>query len=148
MIDLGSIYRNPTIPEDYYYVKIIHLATDEVPGCSKPRVLVRLKPWWEHGLKKDIALYAIIHPTEAARFHYGNFLNTFRREPNETVEELLYRWGCVQVHTARYGETAYSAVKWIYQLPSVKRHVGSIEQDELDRHVYRRPSMPENYPGL
>jgi hypothetical protein len=73
MIDLSSIYRNPLIPEDFYCVKVIHLETEEISGYSKPRILVRLKPWWEHGLKGDIALHVIIYPTEASRFHYENF---------------------------------------------------------------------------
>jgi hypothetical protein len=44
MIDLSSIYHNPIVPEGYYYVQVVHLETDDVPGCKKPRILLNWNP--------------------------------------------------------------------------------------------------------
>lgn len=42
----------------------------------------------------------------------------------------MNRWGCVRVYDTYYGETEYSAVKWIYQLPAVREIVAKIYEEE------------------
>lgn len=76
MIDLSSIYRNPRIPERYYYTKLVTLETEDDESYDRPRIFVKLKLHPQHRLG-NIILSAIIHPTENATYHYVNFLNTF-----------------------------------------------------------------------
>lgn len=140
MIDLSSIYHNPIVPEGYYYVQIVHLETDEVPGCNKPRILVKLEPWWEHDLGEDILFTAIVYPTEAARFYYENFQNTFLKSKEEPVVQALNRWGCVQILNTRFDNTEYSSVKWIRQIPKAKKTIAHILKQDPKKFV--RTTIP------
>jgi hypothetical protein len=140
MIDLSSIYHNPIVPEGYYYVQVVHLETDDVSGCKKPRILVELEPWWEHDLDSDTRFSAIVYPTESARFYYENFQNTFLKNPNEPVEQALHRWGCVQILNTRYNQTEYSSVKWIRQIQAAKKTIAHILKQEPKKFV--RTTIP------
>jgi len=138
MIDLSSIYRNPIIPEGYYYLKVIDIQTEPYQDCVMPRIQVRLQPHPDDGFDKELTLSAIVYPTEKAKYFMLNFLNTFLENDETNVEKVLHRWGCVRVYTAEYGESQYSAIKWIYQTPITRRNIEHIYEEEREQMRYRR----------
>jgi hypothetical protein len=130
MINPCSIYRNPQIPSGYFYAKVIDLQTEPMEGYVMPKVLVKLKLHSDHGLGDNVVLSAIVYPTPKAKFFYMNFLNTFLTNDEVDVEKVKNRWGCIKVYPTKYGQTEYSAVQWIYQLPPVKQQIAKIIADE------------------
>jgi len=130
MLDIGSIYHNPQIPPGYYYIKVVDLQSEPMDGYTMPKVLVRLKLHSDHGLGDDVVLSAIVYPTPNAKFIYMNFLNTFLQNHETEIEKVMNCWGCIKVYSAQYGEAEYSAVRWVRQIPDVKRIIAKITADE------------------
>ena len=130
MLDIRSIYYNPQIPTGFYYVKVIDVQTEPMEGYVMPKVLVRLRLHPNHGLGDNVVLSAIIYPTPIAKLFYMNFLNTFLQNHETEIDKILNRWGCIKVYKAKYGESEYSAVQWIFQLPAVKQQIAKIIADE------------------
>lgn len=130
MLDTRSIYRNPQIPQGFYYVKVVEVQVEPMDGYVMPKVLVKMKLHSDHGLGDDVVLSAIVYPTPKAKFFYMNFLNTFLTNDEVDVEKVQNRWGCIKVYPAKYGQTEYSAVQWIYQLGPVKQEIARIYEEE------------------
>jgi hypothetical protein len=134
MLDTCSIFRNPKIPQGYYYVKVIDLQTAPMKGYNQPIVLVKLKLYPNDNIDKDVVMSAVIYPTEKAKYHYLNFLNTFLRNDEKDLDIVMNRWGCVKIYDAVYEHIEYSAVHWIFQLPQAKQCIAKIEEEEAEEN--------------
>jgi hypothetical protein len=141
MIDRSSIYRNPVIDDGYYYMKVIEVQTEPYPNCVMPLIQVRLQPHPEDDFAKDCTFSAIVYPTEKARFHMMNFLNTFLKNDEADIGKVLHRWGCVQIYTAKYGKTQYSAVHWVFQTSITKQNIDRIYEEEREQERMRYPRV-------
>ena len=127
MIDLSLIYRNKRIPKGYYFAKVTDIATEEL-GQNRPRIYVALKigPMHEEG---GTILHSIIHATDASIYFYKNFVFTFLIRGNR-FHEAIGKWGCIEVCNAKYDETRYSTVKYIWQPWRVRTQTHQIAQEE------------------
>jgi hypothetical protein len=141
MIDRSSIYFNPVIDQGYYYMKVIDIQTEPYPDCVMPLIQVRLQPHPEEGFAKDCTFSAIVYPTSQARYHMMNFLSTFLKNEETDVEKVLHRWGCVQIYTAQYGKSKYSAIHWIYQTSITQRNIERIYEEEREQMRCRRDAI-------
>lgn len=121
-IDLSAIYRNPRIPEGYYFAKVEDVIEQNL-NDEYPLVQVRLKLWDE--TVRGVQLASILHPTAKCRFFHENFTATFRIDAPHCFAKG--KWGCIEVYDANYQGTCYSAVKFIYQKADVKRKVIALE---------------------
>jgi hypothetical protein len=124
-------------------MKVVDVQTEPYQNCVMPLVQVRLQPHPEDGFKKDFTLSAIVYPTEKAKFHMLNFQNTFLKNDETDVEKVLHRWGCVQIYTAQYGKSQYSAVHWIFQTSITKENIARIFEEEQERMRYRCPQVSD-----
>ena len=128
MVDLSCIYHNPLIPAGYYFVKVMHLDTEQVPGYERPRIQVRLWVHPRHEIGDDVYLDTIIHPTDKSIYRWINFRDTFL-DQDEILLDAVGRWGRVAVEDAEYQGTEYSSVKWIRQTELAGLEVRRIVQD-------------------
>ena len=127
MIDLSSIYKNPRIRKGYYFVKVMDIATEEL-GLNRPRIYVELKIGPMHEESRT-NLHSIIHATDAAVYFYKNFIFTFLIR-NNRYHEAIGKWGCIEVLNAKYGETKYSTVKYVWQSRERRNQIYQIMQEE------------------
>ena len=130
MIDLSSIYRNPRLPQGYYFTKVIDIDTEEV-GLDRLRIEVTLRVGSIHDQQAGTRLSSIIHPTGRAVYYFKNFISTFLVRGNRYFE-AVNRWGCIEVYDAQHGKTRYSAVKYVYQPHSVRLRTHEIEEAEKE----------------
>lgn len=121
-IDLSAIYRNPSIPEGYYFAKAVEVIEEHV-GDEYPLVQIRLKLWDES--LRGTELVCILHPSAKCRYFHENFISTFRIDAPPRFAQG--KWGCIEVYDASYCGTRYSAVKFVYQTADVKRKVIALE---------------------
>ena len=135
MADLSAIYRNPRIPPGYYFAKAIEVNTENIAGYERPLVFVRVQIHPDHKLGDHVVLTNIIHPTEASRFYFINFVNTFIGFETHDLSLSLNRWGSIEVYDAKYQKTMYSAVKWIYQTREVRSKIADIYRREQEHPV-------------
>ena len=115
MIDNSIIYKNPIVPNGYYYMKVVSVE-DEEANYIFPKLLIRLTLHPNYIFPDDYVFSSILHPTQMSYFHYKNFFNTFMLgEYLDDFHKALGRWGSVRIEQAQYCETQYSAVKFVYQ---------------------------------
>ena len=108
-----NIYANPVIAPSFYWAKVVDLRAEQVDD-GRPRLHIRLQIGPMHEAAAGLTLASIIHPTEAARFYFVNFVNAYRiAGPN--YEQAIGRWASVQVSPAKYQGAEYSAVKYTHQ---------------------------------
>jgi len=114
MIDNAIIFTNPTIPEGYYYVKVISIE-QEPANFEYPKLLIKLKLHRMYGIIEDDTLAAIIYPTEKSLFHYKNFIRSFIiYNEDRSFDTIPDVYGTIQVSRANYEDTIYSSVKFVY----------------------------------
>ncbi len=131
MIDNYTIYLNPIIPPDFYYAKIIHLET-EPAAFQFPKILTKLSIHPIHHLPENTILTSIIHPTNKSREHFEKFVHTFLNPDERDVSMADGRWGSIWVYNAKYDETEYSSVKFVFQPIKVKLAVWDIYEREKE----------------
>ena len=121
-IDLSSIYKNPRIPAGYYIAKITDVIEEPIKD-EFPRVQVTLKIWDKE--ERGTELTSILHGSAKCKYYHKNFFATFRFDVAHSLAKG--KWGCIEVYDAKYMQTEYSAVKYIYQKPEVKQKVIALE---------------------
>lgn len=115
MIDNSEIYKNPIVPSDFYFMKVISVQ-DEEANYIFPKLLVRLKLHPGYEFPEDYVFSSILHPTQMSYFHYKNFFNAYMLgEKLDAFDKAIGRWGSIKLEQKKYGETQYSAVKFVYQ---------------------------------
>lgn len=108
MIDTSAIYRNPVVPDGFYYMKVVHIDTESAQYIF-PKMQIRLVPPPDYGMPEETVFSVIIHPGEPSFWLYRNFCNTFilgcqtpmpttlppskRRNPNSPCAPILVHFG-------------------------------------------------------
>jgi len=122
MIDNSIIYKNPIVPNGFYFMKVIRVQ-DEPADYLFPKLLITLQPHPQYEMEEGIEFASILHPTHKSYWHYKHFFNTFMLD--EVVfefEKAVGQWGSVKLEQSQYGETVYSAVKFVHQPLPVRMH--------------------------
>jgi hypothetical protein len=123
-----SIYANPVIVPGFYWSKVVDLRAEQV-GEGRPRLSARLQIGPMHEAAAGVTLASIIHPTDAARFFYINFMNAYRIA-GTNYEQTIGRWASVGVYTADYQGTRYSAVRYTHQPLLIRTNAMILERAE------------------
>ena len=126
MIDNSIIYKNPIVEDGFYFMKVVSII-DEPANYLFPKLLIKLKPHSQYEMDENIEFASILHPTHASYWHYKNFFNCFMLgEVVFEFEKALEQWGSVKVEQSKFGETVYSAVKFVYQPIPVRMHSSNL----------------------
>ena len=114
MIDNNILFKNPIIPEGYYFAKILNIDT-EPSNYIYPKILLKLQLHQKYELGSNNIFYSIIHPTDDSYYHYKNFFNSFMlRQETDKLEEAIGAWGSVEICNSEFNDTKYSTVKFVY----------------------------------
>ena len=115
MIDNNILLKNPLIPPNYYYAKVIDVEA-EPANHYFPKLLVTLELHPMYCLPPNTYFRAILHPTDRSFYHYKNFFITFM--PGKNTDELnqaVGTWGSIKIYNTEFADTKYSAVRFCYQ---------------------------------
>jgi hypothetical protein len=123
-----NIYANPVIAPGFYWAKVVDLRAEQVDE-GRPRLHIRLQIGPMHEGAAGLTLASIIHPTDAARFFYINFMNAYRIA-GTNYEQAIGRWASVGVYTADYQGTRYSAVRYTHQPLLIRTNAIILERAE------------------
>ena len=112
MIDNATVFNNPTIPDGYYYAKIISIE-QEPANFKYPKLLIKLKLHRMYGI--DDTLTAILYPTEKSLFHYKNFIRSYIMYTDHcSFDEIPDVYGSIEICRTKYEETMFSSAKFVY----------------------------------
>jgi len=115
MIHNGEIYSNPVVPSGFYFMQVVSVE-EEPSEYLFPKLLVRLVAHPQYELPDGTLFTAIIHPTPASYGRYKNFFNTFMLGiPVDDLQKAIGYYGSVRLEQSKYGQTTYSAVRFVYQ---------------------------------
>ena len=96
--------------------------------------MIRLVLHPNYKMDKDYVFSSIIHPSQNAYWHYKNFYNTFMLGQNVyDLDKAIGVWGSVRLDTCTYGETVYSAVKFVYEPLAVRLKALEIGAEEKEK---------------
>jgi hypothetical protein len=136
MIDTGVIYRNPVVPDGFYYMKVVHKDT-EPANYLFPKMLIRLVPLPDYEMPAGTTFHVILHPGAPSYWHYKNFYGTFMLgEYIDDLQEAIGQWGSVKVQQMEYNGTLLSSVKFIYQPLEVRRiswRISKLERQKMEK---------------
>jgi len=129
MIDNSRIYQNPIVPNGFYYMKVVSVE-NEPAHYIFPKLLIVLTPHPKYGMEDSIEFASILHPTQASYWHYKNFFDCFMLgEIVFEFEKAVGQWGSVKLEQSTYGETVYSAVKFVHQPIPVRIHSSQVSSE-------------------
>ena len=115
MISNSTIYQNPIVPDDYYFVKVVNIES-ETANYIFPKMMIRMVLHSGYKMDKNFEFASILHPTQASYWHYKNFFNTFMLEERlDDYEKAVGQWGSVKMEQKEYGGSVYSDVQFCYQ---------------------------------
>ena len=135
MIDNAIVFDNPTIPDGYYYAKVVSI-NQEPANFQYPKLLIKLKLHRMYGIEDD-TLASILYPTEKSQFHYKNFIRSFIIYNKDlSFDTIPGVYGTIEVSRTKYEETTYSSVRFVY-MPrwAMMEAIQLTRQDEEDGHV-------------
>jgi len=129
MINNSKIYQNPIVPNGFYYMQVISIQQEPATYLF-PKLLITLKPHRQYGMEDRIEFASILHPTQASYWHYKHFFNCFMLgDPTEALDKAIGQWGSVKLEQSKYGETVYSAVKFVHQPLPVRMHSSQLSSE-------------------
>ena len=113
MIDNSIIFKNPIIPNGYYFAKIKDIET-EASDYIFPKILVQLELHKDYGFTDNI-FHAIIHPTQNSYYHYKNFFNSFMITKSiDKLKEAIGLWASIKIYKSDFQGSEYCFVKFVY----------------------------------
>jgi len=131
MIQNNIVFNNPTVPQGYYFMKLVGIEAEPV-GSHFPKLLITLEPLCSYELPKEALFRTILHPTPKSFFHYQNFFWTyFVGMPINDFEGAMGRWGCVEIYRSVFEDIEYSAVRFCYQPIRIRVQAARLMKDEM-----------------
>lgn len=122
MINHSSIFDNPVVPDDFYFMKCNKIDI-EVVNHIFPKMQIELVPYPDPRIPQGAIFYSVLYPGEKSDWIYKNFYNTYMLGAyTDELHKAIGMWGSVKLTKTEYEGTVYSSVKFVYQ-PLDVRHV-------------------------
>lgn len=125
----SSIYANPLIPTNLYFVKLLDVFLD---ASDKPYLWASVLTGPAYQECSGVPLASIIYRTERSEQLIGKFRLTFRIE-DQSMESYLAavgRWGCVSVFGKEYQGQQFSCISYVHQNPVMQKTSRLLEKRE------------------